>query len=157
MEIPAFHLRDATAEDLAAVTALLRASKLAPNAVDAQFGPQFSVAIDSGDQRVIGVAGIEVYGDAENTLGLLRSAAVDPAWRNHGIGRALTEDRLAWAARHKLAAVYLLTETAADYWPRFGFARMERALAPEPLMASHEWRQGCPASAVAMVRTMPTG
>lgn len=151
---PPFTLRPATPDDLAPVTALLAAAQLAPNALDAQFGPQFAVAVDSVSGAVIGAAGIERYGDGDDAIGLLRSAVVDAQWRGLGIGAALTHDRMAWAEFASLRAVYLLTETAADYWPRFGFERTERAAAPTALASSHEWRQGCPASAVAMRRIL---
>lgn len=150
-----FTLRPATADDLATVTELLMAAHLAPNALDAQFGPQFAVALDDGSGRVIGAAGVELYDGEGETVGLFRSAVVDDAWRGRGVGAALTHDRLLWAEHCALRAVFLLTETAAEYWPRFGFTPMARDAAPESLKASHEWRQGCPASAVAMCVLLP--
>ncbi|HYW51227.1 MAG TPA: GNAT family N-acetyltransferase [Gemmatimonadaceae bacterium] len=152
---PRWTIRAASAEDLAVVTALLRSAHLQPNALGAQFGPQFAVAVDAAGGTVIGAAGIEVYADAGTSVGLLRSAAVDDAWRGGGIGAALTDDRLQWAEDEGLSAVYLLTQTAAGYWPRFGFGVTARDAAPAALMASHEWRQGCPASAVAMRLALP--
>jgi amino-acid N-acetyltransferase len=149
-----FTLRPATPDDLRPVSALLAAAHLAPNALEAQFGPQFAVAVDDVSGVVIGAAGIERYGEGADAVGLLRSAVVDERWRGRGIGAALTHDRLAWAEYASLRAVYLLTETAAEYWPRFGFERTDRADAPSVLAASHEWRLGCPASAVAMRLTL---
>ena len=145
-----FTLRPATPDDLASVSALLSAAQLAPNALDVQFGPQFAVAVDGALGDIIGAAGIERYGTGDDAIGLLRSAVVDERWRGRGIGAALTADRLDWAAHASLRTVYLLTETAAEYWPRFGFERTDRASAPQELLASHEWQHGCPASAVAM-------
>jgi amino-acid N-acetyltransferase len=49
-----------------------------------------------------------------------------------------------------LRALYLLTETAAEFWPRFGFVRIARDAAPPGVRDSAEWSGGCPASAVAM-------
>jgi amino-acid N-acetyltransferase len=46
--------------------------------------------------------------------------------------------------------LYLLTETAAGFWPRFGFERIGRDAAPAAVRGSAEWHGGCPASAVAM-------
>jgi amino-acid N-acetyltransferase len=151
---PPFTIRPATPDDLGAVTALLASGNLAPNGIEAQFGAQFAVAIDPTCDAVIGAAGVERYIDGTGSYGLLRSAVVHDQWRGHGIGAALTHDRLAWAGNAGVSAVYLLTETAAEYWPRFGFQRTERTGAPAAIMASHEWRQGCPASAVAMRLTL---
>lgn len=151
----AFTIRPASAADLGPVSALLSSAHLALNGIDMQFGPQFAVAVEQASGAVIGAAGVEMYGTAGNAVGLFRSAVVDEKWRGHGVGAALTHDRLAWAEHEALRAVYLLTETAADYWPRFGFERTGREDAPAALMASREWKQGCPASAVAMRRAMP--
>jgi amino-acid N-acetyltransferase len=138
-------LRPARAADIESVRRLLDACKLAPNAFDRQFEEGFVIGVDERD-RIVGAAGIEVYGDA----GLLRSAAVLPELRGAGIGKRLTEDRIVWARARGLRTVYLLTETAAEYWPRFGFARIGRDQAPAAVAASVEWSGGCPAGAIAM-------
>jgi amino-acid N-acetyltransferase len=143
--MPEFSLRSARPSDLPGVLALLAERRLAPNHVETQFGPQYAVA-ETPEGDLIGVAGVERYeGD-----GLFRSAAVSERYAGQGIGETLTRDRLSWARREGLRALYLLTETAADYWPRFGFVRVSRDSAPEPIRRSPEWAGGCPASAVAM-------
>ncbi len=139
-----YAIRTASARDLAAVQALLVAAHLPTDGLEEQFGEGYAVA--ECDGAAIGAEGIEVYGDA----GLLRSAVVDTAWRGSGVGDALTRDRLAWAATQGLREVWLLTTTAADYFPRFGFARADRAGAPSLMRGSREFAEACPASAVAM-------
>lgn len=143
-------IRPAEREDLTAVSGLLAAAKLPTDGLHEQFGPAYAIALD-GD-RVVGAEGIERYGAA----GLLRSAVVHPDWRGRGIGDDLTRDRLAWAKREGLAEVWLLTTTAADYFPRFGFEVANRADAPAALQASIEFKEACPASAVAMRLPLPT-
>ncbi|MHB0886051.1 MAG: GNAT family N-acetyltransferase [Bacillota bacterium] len=133
------------AADLPAVSRLLKESALGETAFEAQFGLQYAVAT-AADGRVIGVAGVEVHGDD----GLLRSVATDAAWRGLGIGDTLVRDRLAWARGCGLKAVWLLTQTAADYFPRFGFSPADRASAPAALQKSEEFACACPRSAVAM-------
>jgi len=145
-----YTIRAAISDDLPAVVALLVSAKLTPNDIEAQFGSQFAVAVDDTTQAIIGAAGIEVYRDAVSDIGLLRSAVTDEAWRGMGIGSALTIDRLSWAEREQLSAIFLLTETAVEFWKRFGFIRITRDAAPPSLQTSHEWKEGCPASAVAM-------
>ena len=44
----------------------------------------------------------------------------------------------------------LLTETAARFFPRFGFAVEDRSSAPPAVRESVEFRAACPASAVMM-------
>ena len=144
----AFSIRPATASDLEAVKGLLRGARLPLDGLEEQFGDGYAIAECGG--AAIGAEGIEVHGDA----GLLRSAVVDAAWRGNGVGDALTQDRLAWAARHGLREVWLLTTTAADYFPRFGFARAARDAAPAPMQRSREFADACPASAVVMRRSL---
>jgi amino-acid N-acetyltransferase len=124
---------------------LLREAGLVPIDDAAQFGPQWVVAVDEGG-IVVGLAGVEVHGDD----GLLRSVVVAADLRMAGIGADLARDRVDWARGRGLGALYLLTTTAVDYWPRFGFARIDRAAAPPGIAVSTEWRSACPASAAAM-------
>lgn len=148
MSAPPIAIRSATATDFEVVKRLLTAAGLPLDGLDEQFGEGYAIA--ESDGIAIGAEGIEVYGDA----GLLRSAVVDPAWRGRGVGDALTRDRLAWAAQRGLREVWLLTTTAADYFPRHGFERAERAAAPAPMQKSREFAEACPASAVVMRRAV---
>jgi amino-acid N-acetyltransferase len=130
--------------DLDAVSQLLAEAKLIPISPDAQFGPQYALATCNG--KIIGVAGVEVYGE----YGLLRSVCLDSKYRSLRIGAALVENRLEWAREQGLRSLFLLTSTAAKYWPRFGFVGIERNEAPEAIAQSHEWAAACPAEAPAM-------
>ena len=96
--------------------------------------------------RVIGCAGLEVYGDAA----LLRSVAVEAEHRRGGVGAALTRAALDEAARSGIAAVYLLTTTAERFFPRFGFEIVDRADVPAAVQSSVEFAHASCASAVVM-------
>ncbi len=91
-----------------------------------------------------GVAGLERYG----SVGLLRSVAV--AERGTGLGLELVRRLLDRAAADGLTHVVLLTTTAADYFPRFGFRRILRQDVPLAVQESVEFKSACPASAVVM-------
>ena len=93
-----------------------------------------------GDGSIVGTAGLEVYGNAA----LLRSVAVDPAWRGTGLGRLVTERALDDARSAGASEVYLLTTTAEDYFPRVGFASVARECVPAALMASEEFQRCVP-------------
>ena len=134
----------ARADDLAAITALLTAAALALAGVDARFPDGYVVAIRAG--AVVGAAGLEIHGDA----GVLRSVVVDPAARGLGLGQALSADRVAAARACGLAAVYLLTTTAADFYLRLGFAPCARAEVPAAIAGSIEFASVCPASAACL-------
>jgi GNAT superfamily N-acetyltransferase len=92
-----FAIRAAREADLPTVRQLLVAAHLPTDGLEEQFGDGYAIAESNG--TAIGAEGIEVYGDA----GLLRSAVVDADWRGRGVGDALTQDRLRWAAARGLA------------------------------------------------------
>jgi N-acetylglutamate synthase-like GNAT family acetyltransferase len=100
--------------------------------------------------RIVGAAGVERYG----RYGLLRSVVTAPGARRKGVAEALTRNRLDWAATEGLEAVYLLTTTAASYFPRLGFAPVDRADLPAEVQGSREFATVCPGSAVAMRRAV---
>jgi len=109
----------------------------------------FVVAFD-GDE-LAGVAGIEIYG----RYGLLRSVAVNPAYRNKGIAAGLLAEIERIAAQKGLHEIILLTETAPDYFAKKGFQQISRSeIAPE-VQQSSEFSHVCPQSAIAMKREIP--
>lgn len=138
-------LTAATAGDWPEVRGLLERASL-PQAGVPQSLEHFVVARD-GD-ALVGVAGLEHYGASA----LVRSVAVDPAWRGTGVGRLLVDRVLGEAQRLGAHDVYLLTTTAQEYFPKFGFACVRRDSLPAALGASEELRGACPATAVVMRR-----
>jgi len=138
-------VRAARPEDRVKVESLLAGERLPLEGVGDHFAG-FVVAEDAGE--VVGAAGLEVHEDH----GLLRSVVVAPSAKGHGIGRKLAEGVLRDAKKRGLAAVYLLTTTAADYFARLGFERVEREEVPTALHGSRELQGACPASAVVMRR-----
>jgi amino-acid N-acetyltransferase len=102
------------------------------------------VAVD-GDQ-LLGTASLERHGDAL----LLRSVAVRAGQRGRGVGAELV--RAALAAVGPRRSVALLTETAAGWFPRFGFRPVERTALDPALAASAELAGACPATAQAFLR-----
>ncbi len=139
-----YRIRPGRAADLESVRALLRAAALPLEGLETQFGDGYAIAEAHGS--IIAVAGIERYGND----GLLRSAAVVPAWRGRGVGQALVRNRIAWARDRGLGALYLLTTTAADFFRRLDFTSAARESAPEAIRASREFAQVCPSSAAFM-------
>jgi amino-acid N-acetyltransferase len=139
-------IEPATLDDLAAVTALLAAAALPAVGLTDQFPAAYVVAREGG--RVAGCAGLEQYGHT----GLLRSVAVVPSLRGSGLARAMVERLLDTGRAASLEAIYLLTTTAAAYFPRLGFTPAARAAVPLELAASPEMAGACPASAICMVR-----
>ena len=149
MDPQAVTIRPASAGELPAVEALLRGAKLPVEGVR-EMGDLLLVALEGG--RLVGSAGLELHG----TAGLLRSVATVGTDRGRGIGRALVECVMGAARERGVRRVYLLTETAAGFFPRFGFRPVERGDVDPSVQRSAEFAQLCPASAVAMVHELPT-
>jgi amino-acid N-acetyltransferase len=134
--------------DLRGALDLLGRAELTHQDVSEGWGHYFVVREDDG--RVVGVAGLELYGDD----GLLRSVAVDVDYRGQGLAKALVEAALERAALVGLRSVYLLTTTAGDYFARHGFAGCPREAAPPAIRESWEFKSGCPSTAALMKRAV---
>jgi len=133
----------ATSADLPALLELLGQSAL-PTAGLADHLDTTLVAREAG--HVVGSAALELYG----TTALLRSLAVAPGLRGRGLGQELTRHALALARRRKIRTVYLLTETAGGFFPRFGFRAISRDAVDPAVQRSVEFTSACPTSALAM-------
>ena len=138
-------VRAAAPTDLAAVEGLLTTSNLPLDGV-ADALATFVVAESGTD--LVGVAGLEVC--CNNAL--LRSVAVRPEWRSHGVGRALVTRVISDAESRGIRALYLLTTTADRYFPTFGFRTITRDEVPADVREASEFRAGCCASATVMCR-----
>jgi len=80
--------------------------------------------------------------------------AVAAEQRGRGLGAALTATALDLARRRGVRTVYLLTETAAEFFPRFGFRPVPRPAVDPAVLGSAEFTTACPASALVMARTL---
>jgi len=134
--------RPATAADLADIAAFLNdcglpAQDLTPTILA---GFELAVAVDG---RLVGQIGLETFGD----IGLLRSLAVVPEWRKHGLGAQLVARREAAARAAGLSAVYLLTSSAAEFFRHRGYAEVPRETVPAAITAHAQFRSLCPSSA----------
>jgi len=138
----------ARADDLESIRALLAQCRLPGTDLTPAHLRHFLVLRD-GD-AIAGVAGLEIFGRD----GLLRSVAVDPARQNRGLGEALTGAIEGLAVAAGLKSLYLLTTTAADYFARRGYRRIDRSAVPDAVQKSEEFSALCPASATCMVRQL---
>lgn len=136
-------IRRATPDDLPAIERLLDANHLPLDGVRDALD-DFVVA--HADGALVGVAGLEICCDNA----LLRSVAVAPEWRSHGVGRALVTRVISDAEARGIHALYLLTTTADRYFPSFGFRTTTRDAVPEDVRATGEFQGACPASAIVM-------
>ena len=109
-----------------------------------------SGVVARSDHRLVGAAAVEVYGESA----LLRSVVVSPEQRGSGVGQALVAAAEDVASEAGARTVYLLTETAADWFPRLGYAPIARTDITGPVVGSVEFTTACSETAVAMCRDL---
>ena len=141
--LPTVAVRAARAADRAAIERLLGAAGLPLAGVADHLG-EFLVAITSAG--IVGTVAVESYPPS----GLLRSVAVDASQRGRGLGALMTLRAIERARSRGLAALYLLTTTASEYFSRFGFRAVPKAALPPEVGASEELKGACPDTAVCM-------
>lgn len=129
-------LRQATAADLPRVERLLVEAGLTTAGV-AQHISDFLLAEEDG--TIVGSAALERYGSE----GLLRSVAVIPEHRSRGLARELVSRILGDAAQTEVRDIYLYTNTAAEYFRRFGFVAIEGGDVAPSVRASEEYGACC--------------
>jgi N-acetylglutamate synthase-like GNAT family acetyltransferase len=143
-------IEPAHALDLPRVHRLLQQQHLPLAGVDNHVSTML-VARDGAD--IVGTAALELYADGA----LLRSVAVDAGRQGRGLGHQLTEAAVALAQRHGARQVFLLTTTAAKFFPRLGFEPIARHDVPDSVRASIEFQSACPASAMVMRKLLAAG
>lgn len=90
----------------------------------------------------VAVVGLELCGrDA-----LLRSLAVAQSYRRLGFGRMLVAHAELVARQKRIAALYLLTTTAKDFFIGLGYAEADRQTAPPAIRATSQFSGLCPSS-----------
>ena len=141
--------RPATAADLPDVAAFLSncglpAQDLTPEIIA---GFELAIATDGG---LVGQIGLETFGD----IGLLRSLAVAPAWRKHGLGAQLVARREAAARAAGLSAVYLLTSSATEFFRHRGYTEVPRETVPAAIAGHAQFTGLCPSCAHCLVRQL---
>jgi arsenite methyltransferase len=136
-------VRKAEAEDLPQVEGLMSECGLPLEGVREHLGT-FLVAVAGG--AVVGSAGLE---PAEGAA-LLRSFAVKRDVRKRRVGEKLLEEALELARSLGAKSVFLMTETAADWFSDRGFEVVPREAIPAALRYSSALEGICPLSSICM-------
>jgi amino-acid N-acetyltransferase len=98
----------------------------------------------------VAAAAVERFGMA----GLLRSVVVAHDRRGTGVGRRVVEAAEALARSEGIRDLYLLTETAADWFPRLGYEVVPRDVAAAAVGGSIEFTTVCRDTGVPMRRRL---
>ena len=133
-------------ETLTSIGAMLDANKLP---VDDLSEPGVELFCKcEGDQPVAAI-GLERRG----TSGLLRSLVVLDEKRGQGIAQSLVSEVEAEARQTGLSGLYLLTETADEFFSKAGYERADRSAAPAAIKETRQFSSLCPASATFMCKS----
>ncbi len=97
-------------------------------------------------EMVVGSSGLELYG----SVTLLRSLAVATHLQGQGLGNLLYRAALDLAQEKGVAEIYLITTTAANFFLKQGFRKVERAQVPTAIQQTAQFASVCPSSATIM-------
>jgi UDP-N-acetylmuramate: L-alanyl-gamma-D-glutamyl-meso-diaminopimelate ligase len=137
-------MRPAHREDMAAVRRVLAVTSLGEPARDEQHGSFFVLRNEDG---TVGCVSLEVLGDDA----ILRALAVDSKFRGAGYGWMLADMAVSQARWRGVRRIYLLTDTAGDFFAaKFGFRIVDRSTLGKQVAASETFTQPAGAGQVAM-------
>jgi amino-acid N-acetyltransferase len=137
----------ANEEDVDAIVTLLKNNNLPVK--DLGTGRRIFIVARSND-KTVGCVAVEIY----ETAGLLRSLAVNNDFRGKGIGQKLVAEAETWSRNNGLKCLYLLTTTAAKFFPKIGWQITERTAVPKSIAGSTEFSSICPSTAVCMIKNL---
>ncbi len=103
------------------------------------------------DDELVAAGGLEPAGE----YALLRSIVVAQKYRAKGLAQSIVDYLLHLAEAEGREAVYLLTETAADYFARRGFEKVARDEVPAAIRSTRQFSSLCPDSASCMRMLLP--
>jgi amino-acid N-acetyltransferase len=135
-------------QDEAAIKGLLAECRLPSEDIRPDQLKHFFVLKDQ--DRLIGIVGLELY---ENTA-LLRSLAVHATFRKQGLAGELVERAEQHARASGVKTLYLLTDTAENFFANRNYQKTERSAAPTALQQTTEFSTLCPLSSVCMTKNL---
>lgn len=100
------------------------------------------------NKQLVGIIALDQY----SNVGLLRSLAVVKDYRNRGIAKILVKKIEEIAAEENLDSLYLLTESAANFFYKLGYRIISRDAAPSPITNSMQFLYLCPSSSTCMTK-----
>ncbi|MDN7942439.1 arsenic resistance N-acetyltransferase ArsN2 [Burkholderia multivorans] len=139
------NIREAQPSDLDSIRKLLEDNQLPIADVTAPLLGDFLVAVVPG---LVGVVGLERFG----SNALLRSLVVASDGRSRGLGRELVEKMEQRARATGVSSLWLLTNSAMEFFQGVGYTTVHRDEVPAVIKESREFAELCPASAVCMCK-----
>jgi amino-acid N-acetyltransferase len=142
-----YQIRPASTADLPSIQTLLSRNGLPDVGLSDHI---HNALVALSQDEIVGVAAVELYPDGA----LLRSVAVAAEHRGNKLGLQLAARAMHLASLAGAPGIFLLTETASNFFPRLGFVQTIREEVPAGVRSSPEFNGVCPVSAVVMKRPL---
>jgi amino-acid N-acetyltransferase len=142
-------IRKSKTQDILVVKEILSDSHLPIDGVEDQF-ENFLIISDKISNEIIGSIGVEKY----NNFGLLRSVVIKKEYRNLHLGSQILLQAEQLALELNISELYLLTETAAKFFSKNDYNKVERDLAPLEIQNSPEFKFICRDSGILMKKVL---
>lgn len=98
----------------------------------------------------IGTAGLDIFDDCA----LLRSISVVKSVQGKGYGKILNEQIERFAKDSGINCLYLITNTARDFFDKQGYCVIDRSAAPAVIQQTDQFNSLCPSTAAVMKKRM---
>ena len=138
-------IEEAKNSDYPALAGLLKETNLPPDGIEPHLMNFLIIRYSeegAASESLVGSVGLEIYGKSA----LLRSLAVHPDFQRMGLGSRLVKQIIDIAKRKGITRLYLLTDTAEDYFKRKGFVYVTRDKIPSDMKQSVEFTTLCTSS-----------
>ncbi len=140
-------IEKAQPEDLDSIILLMKKQKLVSEEIKEHLENFYVIKYEN---EIIGCAGIEHYED----VGLLRSVAIDTRFQGKGLGKKIVSKMLSVAQEKGIVYLYLLTDTAENFFKRFSFKIISRNKVDKRIKQTYEYSTGCEETAIVMIKKL---
>ena len=133
--------------DMAGIEFLLNYYNLVTQDID--FNNQLFLGLKT-NRKYIGIGALEFH----HPYALLRSVAINPLETGNGFANQICRALYDRALRERIIELYLLTETASEYFSKQGFEIVERLSVPKIIRSTNQFSTLCPDEATAMKKQL---
>lgn len=142
-------IENAVPTDLADILLLLKKCDLVTEDISPDGTTNFLIVRDR-TRNLIGIIGLDVCSE----VGLLRSLAVVEEYRGQGIASILLKEIEEIAVKLKIHSIYLLTQTASNFFSNREYSIIDRKLVPQFIADSKQYSHYCPTSSICMSKKL---
>jgi amino-acid N-acetyltransferase len=141
------NLRSAIKTDLEVINELLNASNLPSSDIEEHLE---GFMVYEEEEKIIAIGGFEKHGNDA----LVRSITTEPRSQGKGIGKSIYKSIEHNARSLGVTTLYLLTETAEEFFKKLGFSVKDRTGIPESIIKSKQYSLLCPSTATLMCKQL---